>query len=100
MSEAKRKSVTHSWWKLAASIAAICVAAAAQASETITYTYDSRGRLVKVDHAGTVNGSVKTVYRYDKADNRTNVTVIGSPSCSSATPTWGSGNYGCFRWGQ
>ena len=50
-------------------------AAAAWASETITYTYDSRGRLVKVARTGTVNNNVKAEYKYDKADNRTNVNV-------------------------
>ena len=50
-------------------------AAAAWASETITYTYDSRGRLVKVVRTGTVNNNVKAEYKYDKAENRTNVTV-------------------------
>jgi len=51
------------------------VAIAAWASETITYTYDSRGRLVKVKREGTVNNNVTANYSYDKADNRTNVTV-------------------------
>lgn len=45
------------------------------ASETITYTYDSRGRLVKTLRTGTVNNNVKTEYKYDRADNRTKVTV-------------------------
>jgi YD repeat-containing protein len=50
-------------------------AAAATASETINYTYDSRGRLVQVKHSGTVNNNVTANYQYDKADNRTNVNV-------------------------
>jgi len=52
------------------------VAAAAIASETISYSYDSRGRLVKVVRAGTVNNNVSSSYSYDKADNRTNVNVV------------------------
>ena len=56
--------------------AALAVAAAAVASETITYTYDSRGRLVKVERKGDVNNNVQAEYKYDKADNRTNVNVI------------------------
>jgi len=63
---------------LRAGMAGLClagVAIAAWASETITYTYDSRGRLVKVERTGTVNNNVKTEYKYDKADNRTNVNV-------------------------
>jgi fructose-specific phosphotransferase system component IIB len=52
-----------------------CIAAAAVASETITYTYDARGRLVKVERQGSVNNNVTAEYKYDKADNRTNVNV-------------------------
>jgi hypothetical protein len=60
---------------------------------------DALGRVVKVEHTGTVNNGVTTVYTHDKADNRTNVTVTGtsSGSCTSATPTWGTGPYGCFQ---
>ena len=50
--------------------------AAAWASETVTYTYDARGRLVKVERTGTVNNGVKAEYNSDKGDNRTNVNVI------------------------
>ena len=55
----------------------------ALADETITYTYDARGRLVKVVHTGTVNNNNQACYKYDKADNRTNVQVnVGSlPAC-------------------
>jgi hypothetical protein len=42
-------------------------------SETITYTYDAKGRLTKVVHAGTVNDGVKTCHSLDKAGNRTSV---------------------------
>ena len=55
------------------------LAAAAIASETITYTYDNRGRLVKVKHSGNVNNGVQSNYSYDKADNRTKVTTTGAP---------------------
>ena len=48
-------------------------------AETITYRYDARGRLVKVERTGTVNNNVNTSYTYDKADNRTNKTVTGAP---------------------
>jgi YD repeat-containing protein len=48
--------------------------------ETIAYQYDARGRLVGVARTGTVNDNVSTSYAYDKADNRTNVTVTGSTS--------------------
>jgi hypothetical protein len=45
--------------------------AAAFAAETITYTSDARGRLVQVQHAGTVNNGLQTSYTLDEADNRT-----------------------------
>ena len=62
--------------KIGLALAALAVAAAAYAAETITYSYDSRGRLVKVVRSGTVNNNVQAEYVYDKADNRTNVNVI------------------------
>jgi YD repeat-containing protein len=55
--------------------AAGLAAVAAWASETITYTYDARGRLVRVVRTGTVNNNVTANYSYDKADNRTSVNV-------------------------
>lgn len=61
----------------AAFIAAVGVAAmSADASETVNYTYDARGRLVKVVRTGTVNNNVKAEYKYDDGDNRTNVNVV------------------------
>jgi len=68
--------------KLAFAAAALAAAAtaAAMASETITYTYDARGRLIKVERTGSVNNNVKAEYKYDKADNRTNVNVTSPNS--------------------
>jgi hypothetical protein len=62
-------------------VSAVCVGAVllapalASATETVTYTYDARGRLVKV--VQTVNSAtpVTTDYTWDKADNRTHVTT-------------------------
>lgn len=51
----------------------------AGASETIDYTYDAKGRLVKVVHTGTVNNNVVSNYTFDSADNRKKVTVTGAP---------------------
>ena len=48
------------------------------AAETMTYTYDAKGRLIKVVHSGTVNNGVTTDYSHDKADNRTNVKTTGA----------------------
>ena len=64
-------------------LAGLLGSSAALATETITYTYDARGRLVKVVHTGTVNNNNQACYKYDKADNRSNVQVnVGSlPAC-------------------
>ncbi|WP_244624610.1 hypothetical protein [Sphingomonas sp. So64.6b] len=51
----------------------------AGASETINYTYDAKGRLVKVEHSGTINNGIVANYTLDKADNRKNVKVTGAP---------------------
>ncbi len=48
------------------------------ASETQKFTYDAKGRLVKVERTGSVNNGVKTEYEHDKANNRTKVKVTGS----------------------
>lgn len=61
---------------LAVVAAGTLTAMSANASETINYTYDSRGRLVKVERSGTVNNNVSAEYKYDKGDNRTNVNVV------------------------
>lgn len=55
------------------------LAAAALASETVSYKYDARGRLIKVEHSGTINNGVVANYTLDKADNRVNVKVTGAP---------------------
>lgn len=51
----------------------------ALAAETITYTYDAKGRVVKVVRTGTVNNNVTYDYTHDRANNRTNVKVTNSP---------------------
>lgn len=53
---------------------AASIASAAGASETITYSYDARGRLKQVARSGTVNNQTSS-YSHDKADNRTNKTI-------------------------
>ena len=65
---------------IALGAAMLTPAATAGASETITYRYDARGRLVEVQRSGTVNSRVTTTHTYDKADNRTNKTTSGSPN--------------------
>lgn len=59
--------------------AALFVSGAASASETITYTYDARGRVTQVARSGSVNNGVATAYAYDHGDNRTNKTTSGAP---------------------
>lgn len=54
--------------------------APALSAETVTYTYDARGRVVKVERTGTVNNGVTHEYELDKADNRIRTTTTGSPN--------------------
>lgn len=63
---------------LVAILLLIAFAAAAYAAETITYKYDARGRLIQVNHSGTVNNNVVTNYSYDRADNRNVVATNGA----------------------
>jgi hypothetical protein len=69
---------------LIAAILLLVCALPAAASETITYSYDALGRLVKVVHSGTVNTNTSGCYTYDGADNRTNVTVSTASDCSGS----------------
>jgi YD repeat-containing protein len=68
----------------AAALAAAALAAAAQAAETITYLYDARGRLVRIERTGSVNNGVATSYQLDKADNRTAKTTTRLPQPAAA----------------
>ena len=72
----KMKMGEHALLLLAGAAGIGVAAAAASAGETINYTYDARGRLVKVVRSGSVNNNVSANYAYDKADNRTNVNVV------------------------
>src|SRR3954468_13772705 len=58
-------------WLLAGS--ALACAGALHAAETIHYSYYRLGRLIRVERSGTVNAGLNAHYRYDCADNRTNV---------------------------
>lgn len=70
-------------WLLVIALGTGSLAMAANApemgNETINYTYDARGRLTNVTHAGSVNNNVATNYTYDKAENRLTVNVTGAP---------------------
>ncbi len=50
------------------------------AAETTTYTYDAKGRLIRVVRTGTVNNNVATEYTHDKANNRKTVVTTNSPN--------------------
>ena len=57
---------------LLAGAAAALAATAALASQTVTYEYDARGRLVKVVRTDSAtNAKTVTDHQFDKADNRT-----------------------------
>lgn len=71
--------------RLVVGTALMLCAYAAQASETINYTYDARGRLIKVGRTGTINNGLTACYAHDRADNRINVTAA-STNCSATVP--------------
>lgn len=50
-----------------------------RAAETVTYTYDALGRLVRAESAGNPNVRRKTEYTRDKASNRKRVRVTDAP---------------------
>ena len=60
--------------------ALITLPASVSATETVTYVYDARGRVIQVIRTGTVNNGVTTSYTIDKADNRASKTTTGSPN--------------------
>jgi len=68
--------------KLRATLFGACMLVSSQvlAAETISYTYDAKGRLVKVVRTGTVNNNVTVDYEHDKADNRTRLKTTNSPN--------------------
>lgn len=61
-------------------VAALATISTVDAAETVTYSYDVKGRLTKVVHSGSVNNGVTVDYTHDNADNRTNVKTTGAPS--------------------
>jgi hypothetical protein len=66
-----------------AALALVLLGSTVSATETITHTYDARGRLIKIVRTGTVNNNNQVCYKLDKAGNRTNVksTVNSLPTC-------------------
>ena len=66
--------------RLVAAILALGAAGAATAAETIAYTYDARGRLVKVVRSGGPANGTQVEYTLDPASNRVKKKVTGAPS--------------------
>ena len=69
-----------SWLRVSAFGFFLTAAAPSISAETITYSYDAKGRLVKVVRTGTVNNNVTVEYEHDKADNRSRVKTTNSPN--------------------
>ena len=63
--------------RLLASAALALLPSIASAGETVTYSYDAKGRLTKVAHAGGRNDGATTSYAFDAADNRMGVATSG-----------------------
>lgn len=66
----------------------LCLAGVSQipanASETVTYSYDALGRLVASSTSGGPNDGVATSTQFDPAGNRTNYSVTGSTASNAA----------------
>jgi hypothetical protein len=84
LSDFKRKSRRTFLRLQVCFVTLLSVTSPALAEETTTYTYDALGRLTNSAHSGTVNPGLNQAYSHDAADNRTNVTVTGSPYSSTA----------------
>lgn len=59
-------------------IATLTLSSAAVSAETVTYSYDAKGRLVRVVKSGGPNNGAVTIYEHDKADNRKRVQTTGA----------------------
>lgn len=76
---------------MSVSVVALMVPLAANAAETVAYSYDARGRLIKVVRSGSAqsNSNVTTDYSHDKANNRKQAITTNSlnaPATSSLAP--------------
>jgi hypothetical protein len=84
--------------RLILAASALGIAAAAQAGETVTYSYDALGRLTATTSTGTVNNGAASALSYDPAGNRTHYDVSGAAGSapppgaqpSSASPASGA----------
>lgn len=73
-------------WKGLMLLATAGHAAAAGASETVTYSYDALGRLVAVQHSGTVNNGQAQSLCYDAAGNRRTYQSSAAGNLADCTP--------------
>jgi hypothetical protein len=66
---------------ISVSVIALMVPFDVNATETVTYSYDTQGRLVQSVISGTVNNGQSSSTTFDAANNRTNysVSVAGTP---------------------
>lgn len=73
---------------MSVSAIALMVPFGVNAAETVAYSYDARGRLIKVIRSGSAqsNSNVTTDYTHDKANNRKQFVTINSPNLPAAPP--------------
>lgn len=73
---------------LGSALVALTVGNAADASDTVTYTYDALGRLIAVSTSGGPNNGQAVSAGYDPAGNRSNycLATAGTPACPPPGP--------------
>jgi hypothetical protein len=73
---------------ISVSVIALMIPLSANAAETVAYSYDARGRLIKVIRSGSAqsNSNVTTDYTHDKANNRKQFVTINSPNSPGTPP--------------
>jgi hypothetical protein len=92
-SRSARASLLSRWSSLMLALACIVGSAQLPAQESISYTYDALGRLVKVDHGLTgPNANLVASYTYDPVDNRcgVNVSTTGAGGTGTCASTGGT----------
>lgn len=74
---------------LSVSVVALMVPLGVDAAETVAYSYDARGRLIKVIRSGSAqsNSNVTTDYTHDRANNRKQFVTINSTNSPGTPPS-------------